>query len=256
MTNASRVQFLPCKDGTRLAWQGRRGESGKANLVWLGGFRADMGGTKAMFLDDWAAQTGRTLTRFDYFGHGQSDGRFEDGTIGRWADDALTVLDQVTHGPQILVGSSMGGWVAALLAKARPERLAAMMLIAPAPDFTEDLMWQSFPPSVRSAFETDGHWTQDTPDGALVVTRALIEDGRAQRVLDQPIAFEGPVRILHGMADSDVPWTQGLRLVDVLTSPDVETTLIKGGDHRLSTPANLDRLADMLDRLCRQVEAR
>ena len=229
--------YLPRQDGERIAY--RRIVGRGPGILWLGGFRADMNGTKAQAMAEWAARSGRTFVRFDYFGHGASSGAFEDGTISRWRDDALAALDALTEGPQVLVVSSMGGWMAMLLAEARPERIAAMVLIAPAPDLTEDLMWAKMPPDVRRAIAEDGRW-QYQPNGAdgYPITRELIEDGRNCLVLGKTLDVRGPVRILHGEADQDVPWQHGLRLMDVLTG-DVTFTLVKGADHRLSTAANL-----------------
>ncbi|MEE2565162.1 alpha/beta fold hydrolase [Hyphobacterium marinum] len=254
MTNTTDVQVLRRDGAPSLAWQRRAPQPGRAKLLWLGGFRADMGGTKATFLDGWAAETGRGLTRFDYSGHGRSEGTFEDGTIGQWTHDALAVLDTCTEGPQILVASSMGAWIACHLAQARPERIAGLLLLAAAPDFTEDLMWESFPFHVREAIENEGRWVQTGPEGETVITRALIEDGRAQRVLGAPLPYEGPVRLLHGLADTDVPWTQASRLIDAFTSRDIEMTLIKGANHRLSDPASLARVTALLEALCGRAE--
>lgn len=255
MTNLPDVQTLRRSGAPDLAHVCRAAQPGRANLVWLGGFRADMEGTKARLIDAWAEQTGRGLTRFDYSGHGRSGGRFEDGTISQWCNDAQYVLDHVTKGKQLLVASSMGAWIACHLARARPERIAGLMLIAAAPDFTEDLMWAHFPFHVREAILRDGVWVQSGPEGDTPITNALIEDGRAQRVLGAPIAWDGPVRLIHGMRDIDVPWTQALRLVETFTSTDVEMTLLKSGDHRLSDPASLARLTALLDTLCATIEA-
>lgn len=255
MTNRADVQILRRDGQPALAWRQSPPRPGRASLLWLGGFRADMGGTKASFLDGWARKTGRGLTRFDYSGHGQSEGQFEDGTIGRWAGDARAVLDTCTDGPQIIAASSMGAWIACHLARDRPERIAGLVLLAAAPNFTEDLMWEGFPFHVREAIDREGRWVQSGPEGETVITRALIEDGRAQRVLGSPIAYDGPVRLLHGLGDTDVPWTQASRLVETVTSRDIEMTLIKDADHRLSDPASLARFTSLLDELCARVEA-
>lgn len=222
-------------------------------VMFLPGFRSDMGGTKALALRDHCAARGQALLRFDYSGHGESAGRFEDGTIGRWAQDALAVFDALTEGRQILVGSSMGGWIATLLARARPDRVAGLLLLAPAPDFTEALMWPAFAPEQRVALMRDGvihlpsQYGEPTP-----VTRALIEDGKRHLLLDAPIPLHCPVRILQGMADPDVPWRHALRLVEALESTDVRLHLIKDGDHRLSRPEDLALLGETLDQLSRQ----
>ncbi len=226
-------------DGLRLAYRRVAGDG--PGLVWLGGFHSDMTGTKALALDAWARRTGRACVRFDYFGHGESDGDFADGVISRWRDDALAVLDGLTEGPQILVGSSMGGWLALLAALARPERVAGLVLIAPAPDFTERLMWDQFPEDIRRAIRENGQWLRPSAynDGPYPITRALIDDGRSQCVLGGPIPIHAPVRILHGVADADVPWTLAQELMARLDSRDVTLTLVKDGDHRLSEPAQL-----------------
>jgi pimeloyl-ACP methyl ester carboxylesterase len=213
-------------------------------LVFLGGFRSDMTGTKAAFLEALARRRGQAFLRFDHFGHGQSSGRFEDGTISRWADDAIRVLDALTEGPQILIGSSMGGWLMLLAARARPARLHALIGIAPAPDFTSELMWPRFSDQQRAALLRDGiiHLPSEYGDPAPI-TRGLIEDGNRNALLDAPIEVTCPVRLLHGMADPDVPYRHSFRLVEQLTGGDVHLTLIKDGDHRLSRDQDLALLA-------------
>jgi len=208
-----------------------------------------MMGNKAQALSQWAARQGRAFLRFDYFGHGQSSGDFHNGTISRWRDDALAVLDDLTEGPQILVASSMGGWIATLLAQLRPERVAGLLLIAPAPDFTEDLIWAKLPPDIRQIVMETGQWLYDCPPEApCPITKALIEDGRNNLVLQSPVVVKGPVRILHGSADRDVPWQQGVRLVECLDG-DITFTLVKGADHRMSSPANLALIEHTLETL-------
>jgi pimeloyl-ACP methyl ester carboxylesterase len=230
--------------GYRLAY--RRLEGRGPTVVWLGGFRSDMIGTKAEALADWAERSGRAYVRFDYFGHGESEGRFEDGTIGRWRDDALAVVDALTEGPLVLVGSSMGGWISTLVALARPERVKAMVLIAPAADFTSALMEAGMPAAARAEMAATGVWLRPSFDGdPYPITRALIEEGRAWSVLpkdDGRIVIDCPVRVLQGQEDPDVPWRHALRLADALSSPDVVFTLIKDGDHRLSRPQDIARL--------------
>ena len=218
---------------------------GKApTIVFLGGLMSDMTGTKAMTLEAHCRDSGRAFLRFDYTGHGQSDGRFEDGTIGDWHRDTLAVIDQLTDGPLVLVGSSMGGWQMLLAARARPERVRGLVGVAAAPDFTEDLMWDTFNAATREALITDGiiHMASDYGDDPYPISRGLIEDGREHLLLRAPLPFEGPVRLLHGMADDDVPWQVSLKISDRLTTPDVVPTFIKGGDHRLSGDADLARL--------------
>ncbi|MEE2527320.1 alpha/beta hydrolase [Hyphobacterium sp. HN65] len=257
MTNAPDIQFLDRPDGERIAYVERAAQPGKASLVWLGGFKSDMDGTKALVLDEWARESGRGMLRFDYFGHGQSSGNFEDGTIGRWREDALAVIDELTEGPQILVGSSMGGWISLLAAKARPERIGGMLLIAPAPDFTSELMWPNFSEDVRRQIMEEGKFEEPSAydDEIFIVTRKLIEDGKNWSVLGEPLAYEGPVRILQGMKDDSVPWQHAQRCVDLVSSENVVLTLIKNGDHRLSTETDLARLIVTTERLVRQVEA-
>ncbi len=220
-------------------------------VVWLGGFRSDMVGTKAAYLDQWADQSGRAFLRFDYSGHGESDGRFEDGDIGAWTRDALAAFDACAEGPQILVGSSMGAWIATLVATARPDRIAAIVFIAPAPDFTARLMWPSFSDEQRETIMRDGRLEQpsDYSEEPEVITLQLIEDGRDHLVMGAPIRFPFPVRILQGMADDAVPWRHALEFADLIDSADLEVLLTKTGDHRLSTPDDLARLRDTLEAL-------
>lgn len=237
--------------GGLLAYAYRPGRTDAPGVLWLGGFRSDMTGTKASFIDQWAADRGRAYIRFDYSGHGASEGAFENGSVGDWKADALAILDHFPVGPLILVGSSMGAWIAALLALARPDRIAALVLIAPAPDFTERLMWPSF-----SALQRQKLMEEDrielpsaySPE-ADIITRKLIEDGRRHLVMTGPVPIHKPVRILQGMADDVVPYQHALAFADLLESPDVEVLLTPAGDHRLSSPADLGRLARALDGL-------
>jgi YD repeat-containing protein len=229
-------------DGATIAYHRRAGKG--PGIIFLGGFMSDMTGTKARTLDAWCAARGQAFLRFDYFAHGASSGAFADATIGRWRDDVLAVLDELTQGPQILVGSSLGGWMMLLAAVARPERVAALVGIAAAPDATEDLMWQRFPADIREAIRRDGavRLPSDYDAQGYLITATLIDDGRRHLVMRQPIAIERPVRLLHGMQDPDVPWQTSLALADRLTGGDVEVTLIKDGDHRLSRARDLDLL--------------
>lgn len=233
----------------RLAWRRRDGEG--PGVVWLGGFVSDMTGTKAEHLSHRAGERGRQFLRFDYSGHGASDGRFEDLVLSDWLADALAALDRLTQGPQILVGSSMGGWIAALLALKRPERVAGALFIAPAPDFTEALLWEQMTGPERDAILKHGRLVEHSPYSPepTIITRALIEDGRRHLILGAPIAIRCPVRIVQGMADPDVPWRHALAFADRLVTDDLELTLIKSGDHRLSKPHELARIVAALETL-------
>ena len=217
-----------------------------------------MGGTKATALERYARARGRAYLRFDYQGHGASDGRFEDGTIGRWAEDAIAALDGASEGPQILVGSSMGAWVMLLAALARPARVAGLVGIAAAPDFTEDLIWARMGAAGRAEMERHGLIRQpsDYDEEPYVITRALIEEGRRHLLMGGEIPLDCPVRLIHGLADADVPWQTSLRLAECLRSRDVALTLVKGGAHRLSEPADMARLERVLDDLVALVEER
>jgi pimeloyl-ACP methyl ester carboxylesterase len=240
--------FLARPDGARLAWRAVAGE-GPA-VVWLGGFRSDMAGTKAQALADWALAEGRAYVRFDYFGHGESDGDFAAGSITRWREDALAVLDALTEGPVVLVGSSMGGWIACLVAMAAPEHVAGMVLIAPAPDFTEKLMAPEMSEAAKAEMAATGVWLRPSEYGdPYPITRNLLEDGARWSILDGPVNVEAPVRILQGGADPDVPWRHALELAQLLKSQDVVFTLIKDGDHRLSRPQDIARLIAAVDEL-------
>jgi pimeloyl-ACP methyl ester carboxylesterase len=235
-----------------------RGDRAPPGMVFLGGFRSDMTGGKALALESFAAACGYAFVRFDYFGHGASAGRFEDGTIGRWADDAVAVIDALTEGPQILIGSSMGGWLMLLAALARPDRVAGLVGIAAAPDFTETLMWRIFPPEIRAVLERDGVYRQPSAyaEPPTPITRRLIEEGRAHLLMDEPIPIDCPVRLIHGTADPDVPYSVSLELMQRLRSTDVEITLVKGGGHRLSEPPDLARLTRIVGSLSERIGGR
>jgi pimeloyl-ACP methyl ester carboxylesterase len=226
-----------------------RADGAAPGLLWLGGFRSDMTGGKAEALAAHGAARGLAVTRFDYSGHGASGGRFEDGTISRWLEEATAVFD-TTDGPQILVGSSMGGWMALLLARARRAsgRIAGLVLIAPAADFTEELMWASFPPEVRRAIEVDGVWPMPSDYGeAIPIGRGLIEDGRRHLLLGGELDYGVPIAVLQGAKDESVPWTHAVRLVSKLIRDDVTLTLVPDGDHRLSRPQDIARLLAAVD---------
>ncbi|MDO8290428.1 MAG: alpha/beta hydrolase [Parvibaculum sp.] len=262
MSNTTRSGRLTRADGHEIAYATDipRVPAGPTGLFWLSGFKSDMAGTKVQALAGWAREAGRALTRFDYFGHGQSTGAFLDGTIGRWIEDAVAVFDEVTVGPQVLVGSSMGAWVALHLALARPERVKALVLIAPAPDFTEALMWAGFSDAVKATLLRDGVYREagSLDEGAghegLEISLKLIEEGRRHLLLGAPIAIECPVRILQGMRDESVPYTHALRLAEALVSQDVRVMLTKAGDHRLSTDDDLARLMRAVGAVLKEAE--
>ncbi|WP_415233429.1 alpha/beta hydrolase [Pseudorhodobacter sp.] len=216
-------------------------------VVFLGGFKSDMEGTKALYLEDWARAQGRAFLRFDYSGHGQSSGRFLDGAIGDWFEDALAVITVLTTGPQILVGSSMGGWISLLVARTIPDRIAGLVGIAAAPDFTEDSMWASFTDAQKAEL-TAGQVAlpSEYATEPYVITKRLIEEARARLVLRAPLALPFPVRLLQGTADTDVPPAVALRLMEHAQSPDLHLTLVKGADHRFSTPACLELITTAL----------
>jgi pimeloyl-ACP methyl ester carboxylesterase len=238
--------FLPLET-RRIAVHPRSGDS--PGLFWLGGFKSDMQGTKAQALDSWAQAQGRACLRFDYSGHGESDGDFKDGTIGRWLAECLAVYTSLAKGPQVVIGSSMGGWLALLLARALREKksgppIAGMVLIAPAVDFTEELMWKHFPEAVKREIEDEGLWLRPSEygEGPYPITKSLIEDGRKHLMLGGLIEPGCPVHILQGVQDPDVPWRHAVELVSRFARDDVVLTLIKDGDHRLSRPEDIERL--------------
>lgn len=231
------------RGGEGLAWRAIDGEG--PTVVWLGGFKSDMVGTKAQALADAAAQRGWSFLRFDYSAHGESTGVWAEATIGQWRADALAVIDELTAGPLVLVGSSMGGWMACLAALERPERVGALVLIAPAPDFTEKLMRPKIPPEGLRELELNGVWMEPSEyDEPLPITRNLLDEGRDHLIMDGPIPIACPVRILQGQRDDPVPWEHALRLADLMASEDVVFTLVKAGDHRMSSPADLERLVE------------
>jgi pimeloyl-ACP methyl ester carboxylesterase len=246
--------YLDLAAGRRIAYHSVRAEGDGAALpgvMFLGGFRSDMGGTKALWLEDWARARGRAFVRFDYRGHGASSGAFADGSIGDWADDAAEVLARLAEGAQVLVGSSMGGWIALLLARRFPERVAALVGIAAAPDFTEDSMLAGFTEAQRQTLQSDGRVALPSAysDEPYVITRRLIEEGRANLVLRTPLRLGCPVRLLQGTADEDVDRSVALRLLDHIEGPDVRLTLVKGADHRFSAPRELALIGRTLDAL-------
>ncbi len=249
-TPVSAPSFLKKDDGARIAYHKTTGQS--PGIVFLGGFMSDMTGTKATVLEAYAQERGQAFLRFDYQGHGQSSGAFVDGTIGLWASDAIAAIDALTEGPQILIGSSMGGWIMLLAALARLDRVAGLIGIAAAPDFTEDLMWAEFDEETRELLRTDGMIKQfsEYGDDPYQITWNLILEGRKHLLLRHaPVAIDRPVRLLHGMKDEDVPWELSPRLAEALVSSDVQVRLIKEGDHRLSTDEDLEILKETVSAL-------
>lgn len=237
-------------DGHEIAYSHQPGLT--PGIIFCSGFNSDMRGAKAEALAQWCLDSGRQFTRFDYLGHGQSSGKFVDGTIGRWRDDALAVLDEITTGPQVMIGSSMGGWIMLLAALARPERIVALVGIAAAPDFTEQMRETRLSAEQLRDLSNEGFC--DLPncydDGEPYrISMSLLDEGQNHLLLDKPIPIACPVRLLQGQLDEDVPWQHALAIAESITSDDVEVTLIKSGDHRLSEPVDLDRLLAVIERL-------
>jgi pimeloyl-ACP methyl ester carboxylesterase len=248
------AEQLITPQGRRIAYHVTDG-AGPA-VMFLGGFRSDMEGTKALWLESWARAQGRAFVRFDYSGHGVSGGAFEEGCIGEWAEDAAAVLDLV-NGPAVLVGSSMGGWISLLLARARPSRVAGLVTIAAAPDFTEDSMWDGFDDATRERLMTEGRVALPSNYGEpYVITRRLIEEGRARLVLRTPLDLPFPVRMLQGTADRDVDQAVALRLLAHACGPDIRLTLVKGADHRFSTPECLHLIGQAVAEVSARDDAR
>ena len=256
------TQFFspPTGSGHRLAYVQRNANAASLaapGVMWLGGFKSDMTGSKAIALDEWAQRMGRAFLRFDYSGHGVSGGAFVDGSISAWAADAKAVFDHLTQGPLILVGSSMGGWISCLLAKAHlaetgeGSRIAGLVLIAPALDFTEELMWSQMDEATRACIMTEGYFEKPSAysDDPYIITKKLIEDGRENLLLGGEVHTGCPVHILQGQRDDDVPWMHAIRTVERIARDDVTLTLVKDGDHRLSTEADLERMILAVERL-------
>ncbi|MFT4076339.1 MAG: alpha/beta hydrolase [Asticcacaulis sp.] len=237
------VQWLDTPNGDRLAW--RRVSGSGPTLLWLGGFLSDMTGSKVTRLTAEAEARGWDFLCFDYFAHGETGGNIAEARVGRWRDNALAVLDQLTDGPVVAIGSSMGGHMLSLLMQARPERIQAAGFLAPAADFVTALIQPSLSPEDRRQLEISGVWMMPGYDRPVPLSQAFFEEARQYEVLNAPLPFDGPVRILHGMKDDVVPWRHGLRLLETVTTPDAHIHLIKDGDHRLSRPQDLDLLVDM-----------
>ena len=242
------TSWLDPQGSPRLAYRLSPGRS--PGTIFLGGFASDMTGTKATALEAAARKAGRAFLRFDYRGHGQSAGRFEDATVGDWLTDALAVFDGLTEGPQIVVGSSMGGWIALMIAVARPDRVEALVGIAAAPDFTERLVRDRLTAVERETLARDGVLYQPSQYGPPTpFTRALLEEGSRHLMLNRPIPFAGRARLLHGQRDPDVPWQLSLTVAERLESPDVRVVLVKDGDHRLSRPEDIALLTRTVEEL-------
>ena len=241
------ILHLACRGGESLAY--RRVDGDGPTVVWVGGFRSDMEGTKALALDAAARERGWDFVRYDHFAHGKSSGDWRKATVGRWREDAICLIDNL-QGPVVVVGSSMGGWVALLLALARPGRMAGLVLINPAQDFTERLMWPSLADHERHAILRDGEiLIVEEGLGEYVLTLTLFEDGRDWLLLGAPLPIAAPVHIFQGRADDVVPWRHATALVERLTGGVVRLDLIEGGDHRLSSPDDLARLIEAVERM-------
>ena len=249
MSGNDRVRRLQRPDGNTVAYAKTDGSA--PTVVFLGGFRSDMTGTKAMALETWAQQSGHACLRFDYLGHGQSSGRFEDGTIGRWVEDALAVLDDLTTERQVLVGSSMGAWLMLIAALRRSERIHALLGVASAPDFTEELLRPSLSEEAQAAIEKNGVWHRPSAYGPdpYPIRKEFLEEAKRHLLLGSRHPLDCPVRLIHGMADPDVPFVYSLALAEAVSSQDTQITLIKDGDHRLSREADIARICRTLDEL-------
>lgn len=249
MENMSETQFLVTQQGRRIAFHMTDG-TGPA-VVFLGGFKSDMGGTKAIFLEKWARTSGRAFLRFDYSGHGESSEAFTDGTIGDWFEDASAAVGLLA-GPVILVGSSMGGWISLLIARAMPEKVAGLVTIAAAPDFTEDSMWAGFSDAQKAALLAGQVALPSDYGEPYIITRRLIEEARDRLVLREPLPLNFPVRFIQGTADAEVALSVALRLFDHAESPDMRLTLVDGADHRFSDDTCLTFIKDMIDEVTAQ----
>ena len=246
-------QILDLPGGQSLAYVHHAGRV--PGIQFFSGFNSTMEGDKALALEHWCLQQGRQFTRFDYFGHGQSSGDFSEGRVGRWRDDALAIFDQVTQGPQLLVGSSMGGWIMLLLALARPERVIGLVGLAAAPDFTQRLRDSGLGPEDRKQLESSGYCQIpcDYDDGEpYVISAGLLDEGEQHLLLNSSIAIACPVRLIQGQRDTDVPWQTALQLAECIRSDDVEVILVKNGDHRLSGPEDISRLEQTVAKLLGQ----
>ncbi len=252
--NDEKYRFIQSKKQNQIAYRNYEGRS--PGVMFLGGFRSDMEGTKACSLELHCKAVGRSFVKFDYTGHGSSFGNFNDETIGSWTDDAIAVLDEVSKGPQVLVGSSMGGWISILCALARPKEIYGIVGVASAPDFTEDLIWNQFTEGQREKIREEGnlHLDSEYSEDPYVITRDLIEEGRNHLVLGSEISLRCPLRLIHGMKDLDVPWNFSEKLLNSFLGENVNLTLVKEGDHRLSRPQDIKLLIDTVETLCIEIE--
>ena len=245
------TSYFTSPEGRRLAYRATAPSRSGLTFVWLSGFKSDMSGTKATELESWAIEAGHGFLGFDYSGHGESDGAFENGTISDWRADALAAIDAHSAGPVVLVGSSMGGWMALLSALARKDRVAGLVLIAPAPDFTEKLMWPEFSAEAQAEIMEKGFTLRPSDyDEPYTITMKLIEDGRDHLVMREKMPISVPVRLLHGMCDESVPYELSLRIAGNVESEDVQIRFVKDGDHRLSTDRDLEILSQTVAALC------
>lgn len=254
-TGNSAPSFLTQENGEKIAYHYTPGRT--PGVIFLHGLMSDMDGGKALAVEEYCKKRGNAFLRFDCQGHGKSDGLFKDGNLTRWSNDTVDMLDKIAQGPQVLIGSSMGGWNMLLSALKRPERIAGLLGIAAAPDFTEDLMMEDLSNEQLHTIQEQGYieLPSDYGDEPYVISKALLDDGRDNLVLRSPIDLNIPVRLLHGMKDPDVPWKTALKIHEALSSDDVEITLIKNGDHRLSEDHDLDRLCRTLEELLTKIEA-
>lgn len=248
------LQYLDTPYGARLGYRKTPGKN--PGVIFLTGFMSNMEGSKAIHLENHVRQRGNAFLRFDYRGHGSSSDRFENGSISAWAKDAICALDELTEGPQVLVGSSMGGWIMLLTALHRPQHVVGLMGLASAPDFTRIIEQHYLNEEQRLALKTAGKIEVpcDYDGSPYVITRKLLDDGEDNCLLQHPITLDIPVRLIHGMQDKDVPWQTSLHLTEQLSSDDVETLLVKQGDHRLSSAEDLQRMCLVLDSLLDQLE--
>ncbi|MDB2414561.1 alpha/beta hydrolase [Rickettsiales bacterium] len=246
------IKKLHLSDDKFIAYHHIEGKENKPAILFLSGFMSDMNGLKATALEDFCRKKGYSYTRFDYFGHGQSSGEFNDGTIGQWKQNALDILDKVTKGPQILVGSSMGGWIALLIALQRADRIAGLVGIAAAPDFTESLIWEKLSPEDKKKIKSDGVIYQDCDygDDPYPITMNLIEEGRNHLLLDKDkLDINVPVRLLHGALDQDVPYNYSVNIGELVTSDNMCVNIVFDGDHRMSEPKHIELICNTIDEL-------